>query len=273
MERLADSRRHIGLVALLAALCAVLALAPASSAAGARSVKVRLVIEGIADSAKSVNLNGVIGLCEEQVEGRFEDETTYLRGRGVTLELRRRRSGGAWQYTVNRVGHSSAEFTVAAVRKRAASGTAELRDLPKLPGYCPKQKYNLAETPGCGTRRITHNDVGLKIIGSTSFTVVASEHEKPESLPKPTCGETTLTDGFLELFYEFPHFVEVGSAALPEAGLFGHAKALVVNLKGEAKERPEVIKTPTLSGVALDSGKSAITVRFIKCGAAHLPAC
>ncbi len=125
MERLADSRRHIGLVALLAALCAVLALAPASSAAGARSVKVRLVIEGIADSAKSVNLNGVIGLCEEQVEGRFEDETTYLRGRGVTLELRRRRSGRAWQYTVNRVGHSSAEFTVAAVRKRAASGTAD----------------------------------------------------------------------------------------------------------------------------------------------------
>jgi hypothetical protein len=269
------SRAHIGLAALLAALCAALALTPASIAAPANSVKVRLVIEGQADSSKSITLNGVVSLCEEQVEGRLEDETTYLRGRGVTLEVRRHKSGGAWKYSVRRVGHSNAEFTVAAVRERKASGTEELRDLPKLPGYCPKEHKNLAETPGCGSagRRITHNDVGLKIIGSTEFTVVASAHERPESLPKPTCGETTTTDGFLELFYEFPHFPEVAPAALPEAGLFGHAKALVVTLKGEGKERAEPIKTPTLSGVAIDSGKSNVTVRFIKCGAAHLPAC
>lgn len=132
---------------------------------------------------------------------------------------------------------------------------------------------DLSSTPGCGTSKVDRDDVGLKIIGSTSFSVEASEN-LARPLGRGVCGETNLTEGFLKLQYEWPDFVPVAAQPLPEARMFGAARALVVKLDGEIKNPPaQVIGTPPLTGTAIDEGVTHITVRFIRCGAAHLPAC
>jgi len=268
---------RIRLSASLLAALVVTTLATGAPRAAASTVKFRLVTEGIADSARIFSVHGATGLCEEAVEGRFEDQTTFLRGRGVTIEVSRHRKSGGWRYSVHRVGGRAAEFTVAAVRKRLASGSESLTPIPLVPpADCPAEHHELSKTPGCGTTRITHDDIGLRIIGSTSFTVAASEHGRVEPLPVPTCGETNTTKGFLDLKYEFPHFVDVAAQPLPQAMMFGRARAIAVKLEGTvsggtAPSQP--IGTPPLTGVATDTGHVDVTVRFIRCGEPHLPAC
>ncbi len=275
-------RSRVRLTGLALGTCLLAGVVPAgatgaaqAAGGGPRTEKFTLVIEGVARARRHFTVNGEVGTCTEEASGTFSQGNYFLRGRGVTLEFVRKRHGSSWIYGVKRVGRRNAVFTVKVKQVREATGSAEVKAL-SIKGFtlpCPESgvKHDL-DTPGCGTTKKLDTDLGLKISGTT-FTVAPGDETLAAPIPLGTCGETTLTKGFLSLLYEWPDYVPVASAPLPEAKLFSGVHALAVKLSGEDKGTPKPIGTPPLTGTATDSGETDITVRFIRCGAPHLPAC
>ncbi len=264
---------------LLAALALAVGLAPATASAK-ETVKFRLVIEGSVGASRNFSVSGNTGFCTEEVQGSFTQATEFLRGKGVILEVSRRRVKGTFEYGVVRAKHSKAEFTVLATSTRRASGTETFKLTPlgeQLRSInptveCQQPLPDLGTTPGCKVPTAKRYDVGLKITGN-NFTVEASYDELAPPLPKPTCGETSLTKGFLRLTYEFPDFAPLGAKPLPDAKMFGRVNAIAVRLDGKAQGKPQSIGTPPLTGSATDEGSGHATVRFIRCGERGQPAC
>jgi hypothetical protein len=275
------------IVALAAALVPVTALVPATALASS-TVKFRLVIEGDVIAIRNVSIEGEAGLCKESVKAEFREYTRFLRGRGVALEVTRRKSRGVFQYGIKRVGHHAAEWTVVATSTRHAKGTYVTQLSPtgeQVHRFDPAVECSnpnvddpatngtdLSKHGQCETPIARRADVGMKVSGPI-FSVRASIRNKVSPLPKPVCGEVSRTEGLLGLEYEFPSFVPVEAELFPAAKLFGRAKAVAVKFSGSETGAPQAFGIPPLTGTGTDDGVSQITARFIRCGERKRPAC
>ena len=265
--------------ALIAGLGLLAILSP-STAGASQTVKFRMVVEGDVIAIRTFAVAGETSLCEEQLKGEFREYTQFLRGKGVVLEFTRSKSKGLSRYGVKRLSHAQAAFTVVTTSTRQAKGNAvfELtsvgRELAKISPavQCPNPYPDLSKTGSCGTPVKRKFDVVLKVAGSL-FTIKASENNTISPLPKPLCGETSLTSGFLGLEYEFPHFVPLDFEPLPEQKMFGPANGIAVKLTGNETGSPKTLAASTLKGEETDDGVSEVVVRFIRCGERKQPAC
>lgn len=269
--------RRISVLLTMAALGAV--LAPSASAAGKEHGRFRLVIEGEAHALRLFSVGGEAGLCEEALSGaRFTQDTQFLRGKGVELELVRKRLGSGFEYGAKRIGHKKADWTVVATSSRDATGTESFVIKPNVSEplksmvKCPETPPDLGSTPGCGTKKTGRDEVGLEITGN-SFSVVPAGDVLAAPLPKPTCGESPLTQGFLKLGYEWPDYAPVTAVPFPDGKLFSRANAVAVKLEGKQEQPAQAIGTPPLTGTMQDVGTTTMTVRFIRCGERKQPAC
>jgi hypothetical protein len=262
---------------VLAVVSSLLALAALPAAAAAfNHAKFDLVIEGDATAERTFQLTGQASICEEDLHGKFEQTTRFLRGKGVTIEFVRKKLGAGWEYGARRLSAASA-ITVVATSKRTATGEQTLKRVVNAPApvQCPeegtKQLSGLGE---CGVAKATRDDVGLKVTGN-SFAIVEGENLAAPVSKKNVCGETPLDAGFIEMHYEWPDYFPVEVEPIPDAKLFSAARAVKVDL--ESLGQPGGVVTSVggypLTGTATDKGDTKITVRFIRCGVKHYPAC
>ena len=177
-----------GPAALLAGLALAAGLSPAAASAR-QTVKFRLVIEGRATATRDFTVSGAEGLCEGSVTGgNFFQAATFLRGKGVTLEVTRRKVKGVFEYGVKRAGQKGSAFTVVTTVIRSAAGTevwklayaGELLAKVSPSVTCEPLAPDLSATPGCNKNKTERHEIGLKVTGN-SFSVASGS--EPLSAP------------------------------------------------------------------------------------------
>jgi hypothetical protein len=77
----------------------------------------------------------------------------------------------------------------------------------------------------------------------------------------------------VEIGNEWPDFAPVETDPIPDAKLFSGVKAAKVIQIGSEGPKTKPVGTYPLAGSATDEAHTRITVRFIRCGAKHYPAC
>jgi hypothetical protein len=161
------------------------------AAAGAfNHAKFDIVIEGQSLSLRNFTLSGQASVCEENLHGTFIEETTFLRGKGVTIEFVRKKVGGAYEYGARRLG-AAAAITVVASTKRKASGEQTFKRAANAPlvVQCPEEGTKDLSTVGeCEVAHTTREPVSLKIVGN-AFAIV----QEGESLASPHSGKPPST--------------------------------------------------------------------------------
>lgn len=264
---------RVRVIAVTSSLLA-LALSPANAAA-VNHAKFNIVIEGNASAHRHFELTGQASVCKESLHGTFNEETRFLRGRGVTIELVRKKRGAAYEYGLKRVGVKSA-ITVVASSTRTATGAQEIKRAPEVPVpvLCPEEgSKELSGLGDCGVAHASREDLGLQLEGANSFTVAHGDLISPGGAKKNVCGETSLDKGFIELNNEWPDYIPVAAEPIPDAKLFSGVKAVKETLLGSMKYPPSPLGEYPLTGTGTDEAFTNITVRFIRCGAKHYPAC
>jgi len=263
---------------VIVATSSLLALGLLPTSAGAfNHAKFDLVIEGDATAQRTFQLTGQASICEENLHGTFTQTTRFLRGKGVTIEFVRKKVGAGYEYGARRLSAASA-ITVVATSKRSATGEQSLKRAVNapLPVQCPEEgTKDISKLGECGVAKTTRDDVGLKVTGN-SFAIAEDDNlAAPGGTKKNVCGETPLDAGFVDLRYEWPDYDPVEDEPIPDAKLFSGARAVKVDLVslGSPGGITTNVGTYPLTGTATDTGDTNITVRFIRCGVKHYPAC
>jgi hypothetical protein len=250
------------------------ALGLVPTAAGAfNHAKFDIVIEGISKAKRTFSLTGQASICEENLHGTFENNAKFLRGKGVTIEVKRKKKGSETEYGIKRLG--SPAITLVTKSWRTATGEQSFKRAlnAPLPVQCPEEGVkDISKIGSCNVEKTTHDDVGMHVNGNL-FTIAQDDQITPPVAATGLCGETPLDKGFIKLFYEWPDYFPPKEEPIPEAKLFSGLKAVRVDFIGESPPHTEKVGTYPLTGEATDTDEVLMIVRFIRCGVKHYPEC
>jgi hypothetical protein len=210
-------------------------------------------------------VGGPVGTCLAQLHEDIQEDGTFGRGKGVTMQFIKRKLGGKVEYGFQRVGTpGSSRFTVVGSIKRIASGSADLIQGPQ--GACQDlQHYDLSKHKDCNTTVTDRADWGLRMDGQTYF---APGPASASVLSADRCGEPPEGSAFgndiADLTYAWPTLKAFTTQPIPFAKMFNKRyKAFAVHfgtLEGKASghEGVGIVETYT------DTGHATGTVRFIR---------
>jgi hypothetical protein len=262
-------------VVAVAVIGVLLALAAMPAGAGAfNHAKFDIVIEGLSTAKRTFSLTGQASICEESLHGTFEEHSKFQRGKGVTIEVVRKKKGSETEFGVKRLGGSPA-ITLVTKSWRTATGEQSLKRATNapIPVQCPEEGVkDLSKIGSCSVTKTTRDNVGMHVNGNL-FTIAQDDQLTPPTPTTGLCGETPLDKGFIKMFYEWPDYFPPKEEPIPEAKLFSGLKAVRVDFYGDAPPHTEKVGTYPLTGEATDEDGVIMIVRFIRCGVKHYPAC
>jgi hypothetical protein len=236
---------------------------------GEKVEKFKLVFEGTSHADRVIDGGGDAGPgCKVQLHDDIQEDVTFGRGKGVTMEFVRFKDNGHTRYGFQRSGRTNdSTFNVVGKISRTASGAADLVQEPSDPLTCPAlQHADLSQNPDCG-KTITDNAAwGLK---------VKNDHFVPRpalsgGLVSPdTCGEAPQGSAFHnggeeELAYQWPVPASMGFEPIPLHKMFDtRFKAFKVEFK--ALHLGQMYTNPgSLVEHIDDHGTAEATIRFIR---------
>jgi hypothetical protein len=122
---------------------------------GEKVVKFKLVFDGTSKADRVADIGGQTGGCDAHFHDDIQEDVSYGRGKGVTMEFVRFKQGKHFRYGFQRSGRRlDSSFNVVATINRTASGAG---DLVQHPGsvQCSPTHFEAGQNPDCGTRRRT----------------------------------------------------------------------------------------------------------------------
>jgi hypothetical protein len=240
---------------------------------GEKVEKFKLVFEGTSHADRVIDGGGDAGPgCKVQLHDDIQEDVTFGRGKGVTMEFVRFKENGQTRYGFQRSGRTNdSSFNVVGKIDRTASGAADLVQEPSVPLPCPAlQHADLSANPDCG-KTITDNAAwGLKVKGNHFVPRPAKPLGGAFDLPD-ACGAAPAGSAFAkgdeeELRYQWPVPAQMGFEPIPMHKMFDtrfkafkvEFKALNIGQKGTTGAGGSLVEHID------DHGTAEATVRFIR---------
>ncbi len=275
--------RRSSLALVLVLPIAIIAIVTASSASGDPSfpplppINVHLpppkeratfdvVVEGKATDTLESQLSGESGTCLFIENATVDEDLTYQRGKGVTVEFDR--------YGNEAVVHRSGRETDASLsakltqKKEATGGSQASPSHPPLP--CDVPPVDLSQNGDCkkpfhddGKFLLAYEDGGLLLtIGHSNGNSVVFEDNK--------CGEDPQTGITASSGWTWPNLPPLERGLLPIKKIFGKKHVIVLNLRSSDVGKPKHVKRDVaggaLKGFQIESAFNKATVRLIRQG-------
>jgi hypothetical protein len=235
---------------------------------GEKVVKFKLVFEGTSTADRIDDIGGQTGGCDAQLHADVQEDVTFGRGKGVTMEFVRFKQGKHFRYGFQRSGRKlDSSFNVVAKVHRTAAGSGDLTQHPMAP-TCPTQHFDAGQNPDCG-KTITDNAAwGLKVVNNhfspRPANPLGGNFTGPDHCGQPPSGSAFSTD-VAELFYQWPTPSEFGFEPIPLHKMFtSHFHAFAVHFKALDREQRGHTGIPPLVETTDDHGSAEATVRFIR---------
>jgi hypothetical protein len=236
---------------------------------GEKIMKFKLVFEGSSNADKIDDIGGQTGSCDAQLHADIQEDVTFGRGKGVTMEFVRFKEGKHFRYGFQRsAGNPSSSFNVVAKVHRTASGAGDLTQHPNE-SSCPAQHFDAGQSSDCGKTITDNAKWGLKVVNDhfspRPATPLGGNFLGPDECGAPPPG-TAFSSDVAELFYQWPTPSELPFEPIPLHKMFNkHFHAFKVefkSLKREQKGKSGV--PPVLVETTDDHGSAEATVRFIR---------
>jgi hypothetical protein len=240
---------------------------------GEKVEKFKLVFEGTSHADRLIDGGGDAGPgCKVQLHDDIQEDVTFGRGKGVTMEFVRFKDNGHTRYGFQRSGRTNdSTFNVVGKISRTASGAADLVQEPSEPITCPAlQHADLSENPACG-KTITDNAAwGLKVKNDhfvpRPAKPLGGAFISPDPCGAPPAGSAFAKGGEEELFYQWPVPASMGFEPIPLHKMFDtRFKAFKVEFKALNLEQ---MGTTGAGGSLVehvdDHGTAEATIRFIR---------
>jgi hypothetical protein len=236
---------------------------------GEKVVKFKLVFDGTSKADRIDDIGGQAGGCDAQLHADIQEDVTFGRGKGVTMEFVRFKQGKHFRYGFQRSGRNlDSSFNVVAKVHRTASGAGDLTQHPNAPS-CPAQHFEAGQNADCG-KTITDNEAwGLKVQNDHFIPRPAKplggNFAGPDNCGAPPNG-SPFSSNISELEYQWPVPSQFGFEPIPLHKMFNkhfhafavHFKALDREKKGQSGIPPVLVENTD------DHGSAEATVRFIR---------
>jgi hypothetical protein len=242
---------------------------PAVHIPGEKIIKFKLVFEGTSSADRVDDIGGQAGGCDAQLHADIQEDVTYGRGKGVTLEFVRFKVGKHYRYGFQRSdSNPSSTFNVVAKVHRTASGSGDLTQHPMAPP-CTPQHFAADQNSDCGKTITDNAKWGLKVkndhFSPRPANPLAGGFIGPDQCGNPPDGSAFST-GIASLDYQWPNPSGFGYEPIPLKKMFNkhfHAfkvefKALNRENKGRSGVQGALVETTD------DHGSAEATVRFIR---------
>ena len=235
---------------------------------GEKVVKFKLVFEGTSKADRIDDVGGQAGGCDVQLHADIQEDVTFGRGKGVTMEFVRFKEGKHFRYGFQRSGRNlDSSFNVVAKVHRTASGAGDLTQHPNSV-QCPASHFAADQDPDCG-KTITDNEAwGLKV-KNDHFTPRPGKPLGGGFVGPDSCGNPPANSPFssdvAELFYQWPTPSEFGFEPIPLHKMFNtRFHAFAVHFTALDREQRGHSGAPPLLETTDDHGSAEATVRFIR---------
>jgi hypothetical protein len=234
---------------------------------GEKSEKFKVILEGKTHADRVIDIGGNAGPCAVQLHEDIQENTTFGRGKGVTMEFVRFKENGKTRYELERVGRGGTFFTVVANIKRTTQGSDDRT--PSPPGaQCPPNSDDLSTGPDCGTVVTSRDNWGIQI---------QNDHFRPtpakggQSVVGPDrCGEAPPQAGYgdeiADMNDQWPTPAHLPYEKMPLHKIFGKTHAFKIEFKSLDPGPPTTgqLGTFPLTGHFTDHGTTEATLRFIR---------
>ena len=233
---------------------------------GEKVVEFKLVFDGTSKADRVVDIGGQAGGCDAQLHADIQENVTYGRGKGVTMEFVRFKQGKHFRYGFQRSGRNlDSSFNVVGKVHRTASGAG---DLTQHPGsvQCSTTHFEAGQNADCGKTKTDNEAWGLRI---------KNDHFHPApvrvgSLIGPDrCGEpppgSPFSDDTANLEWQWPTLPTFAFEKIPLHKMFNKRfHRFTVHFTTVDKKQRSAFGTFPLTGSAEDHGSAEATVRFIR---------
>jgi hypothetical protein len=229
----------------------------------------KLVFEGTSHADRVIDGGGDVGPgCKAQLHEDIQEDVTFGRGKGVTMEFVRDKIDGHYRYGVQRAGRvGDSSFNVVAKIKRTAVGAADILQEPAEPIPCAAtQHFDLSQDPDCGKTISDNTAWGLRVKDDhfVPNPTKAIAFRSPDSCGSTPSGSAFSNGGEEELTYGWATPAKMGYERLPLHKIFDKR---FKRFKIEFKSLP--LKASSTQGVGFvihneDHGTAESTVRFIR---------
>ena len=220
-----------------------------------------VVVEGKATSTIKSQLSGDTGTCFYEEDGTVKDVSTYLRGKGATMEFDRYGK----EVLIHRAGRESdSSLAVVVSTVRTAEGESSATPShPPLPCMVPKE--DLSTTKDCNVAKpestkmqLTYDKPALRL---SVIHGVANQFEDE-------CGEDSQTGLQDDFRFAWPTPPPLEFANLSMSAIFGKRKALVVKFVSSDRHLPKTQHTDykggSIGGTTDESAFNEATVRLVR---------
>jgi hypothetical protein len=224
-----------------------------------------VVVEGDATDELESQLSGEAATCLFTENATVNEDLTYRRGKGVTVEFDRY----GHEALVHRSGRETDSSLAVKLKltKKAAGGSQSSPAHPPLP--CTVPPVDLSQNPDCGKAfhddgkvLLAYEDNGLTLsIGHSNGLSPVFEDDK--------CGQDPQTGITAGAAFGWPNLPPLERAPLAIGKIFGHRPVIVLKLRSSDVGRPKREKrdvTGPLSGFQVESAFNEATVRLIRHG-------
>lgn len=226
---------------------------------GVQTERFRLVMEGTATAVRDLDLGGVNGVCNAQVNAHINETAVWQRGRGVVVEFVRLGTGGRGPVILRRVGNALPVVTAVGTITRTSSGSAT-RTPAGPPEACPPATEDLSKGPDCGVPQRLRTNVSLAYANGA----LRIRNSGLGAIEEIACPVSQVYGGTPDLKYGWPTPPVLRPELVAPSLIFGTRAAFVVRLAALPKRTSEPIASGPLSGSVRDFGTNRVTVRFIR---------
>ena len=228
-------------------------------------MKFKLVFDGTSHADRIDDIGGQTGGCDAQMHADIQEDVTFGRGKGVTMEFVRFKEGKHFRYGFQRSGRRlDSSFNVVGKVHRTATGTGDLTQHPNSV-QCPVQQFSAGQNADCGKTKTVNDAWGLTVKNdhfrpAPANPLVGNGENKCGDPPPGSAFSTDIS----ELVYEYPTPPKFIFEPIPLHKMFNdrfhrfavHFKTLNAKTHGQVNG--------ILSATTDDRGNAEATVRFIR---------
>lgn len=227
--------------------------------------KFNVVVEGKATDSLTSQLSGETGTCRYKEDGTVKDVSTYLRGKGATMEFDRYGK----EVVIHRSGResdSTLAVVVSTVRTAEGHSSAEPSHPPDP---CTVAPTDLSTTPECGetknepTKMLMTYDTPTLRLNVSAFGGLTGGGGFEDR-----CGQDEQTGLQTDFRFAWPTPPKLEFANLPMHAIFGARKALLVKFLSSDRHLPvkehKEYKGGPIGGTADESAFNEATLRLVR---------
>jgi hypothetical protein len=238
---------------------------------GEKVEKFKVVFEGTSHADRVIDGGGDAGPgCKVQLHDDIQEDVTFGRGKGVTMEFVRFNDHGHTRYGFQRSGRTNdSTFNVVGKISRTASGAADLVQEPSGPIPCPiLQHADLSQNADCGKTIPDNAAWGLKVKGNHFVPRPARQlggaFDSPDDCGEPPQGSAFRNGGEEQLVWQWPVPASMGFEPIPLHKMFDtRFKAFKVEFKALNLGQMGTSGGGLVEHVD-DHGTAEATIRFIR---------